>query len=286
MTGRRGTWLLVGAVLALGLVAAVDALRGDEVVVRDTSPPPVTTTVPGLTGQAGPAAARLREAGVSGVLTFADDDCRLRAVSLPDLEPAPAPSFEMCRPLTDSGGLGTDDGDVVWAGLGYGAVQVLLSREELGREIARWLGGGGEGFGFRAVQAVSLGEERAAVLADSTYRPRERVLVLLEGDRVVALQPRWVVRGARFLRPSAEGTYFALFGPEGVRLFDRDATPLALPAAAREPQAVAWSPDERWAALATRDAVYVFPAQGPHDPMVRVPLAVRDLDWGAPVTGS
>ena len=45
----------------------------------------------------------------------------------------------MCRPLTDSGGLGTNDGDVVWAGLGYGVTQVVVSREALGREIARWL---------------------------------------------------------------------------------------------------------------------------------------------------
>ena len=97
---------------------------------------------------------------------------------------------------------------------------------------------------------------------------------------MINVQPPWVVREARFVRPSPLGTYFALFGPDGVRLFDRNASPLALPAAARDPKAVAWSPDERWAALATEDAVYVFPAEAPYDPMVRVPLGVRDLDWG------
>ena len=282
------TWLLVGAVVALGIAAAVDSLQGEEVVVREARPPPATPTIPGLTGAAGPAAARLREARVTGVLTYADDDCRLRAVSLPELEPARAPSFEMCRPLTDSGGLGTVDGDVVWAGLGYGAVQVVVSRETLGRGISRWLAAPGatRRGQFRAVQAVGLGPARLVVLAESTVDPTERVLALVEDGRVILVQPRWVVRDARFVRPSPLGAYFALFGPDGVRLFDRNAGPLALPAAAREPQAVAWSPDERWTALATEDAVYVFPSEAPYDPMVRVPLAVRDLDWGGAERGS
>ena len=284
---RIATWLLVGAVAALGIAAAVDSLRGDERVVRESRPTPTTATVSGLSGQAGPAAARLREAGVSGVLTYSDDDCRLRAVSLPDLQPVRAPSFEMCRPLTDSSGLGTVDGDVVWAGLGYGSVQVVVSRETLGREISRFAGPTAARRGpFRAVQAVALGPERLAVLAASTVDPTVRVLVVVENGRVILVQPRWVVREARFMRPSRLGTYFALFGPDGVRLFDRNAGPLALPAAARDPRAVAWSPDERWTALATENAVYVFPSEAPYDPMVRVPLGVRDLDWGGAERGS
>lgn len=289
MSARRwGTWVLVAAVAALGVVALADALRGEEQRATRQDVETEATTVPGLTGEAGPAADRLREAGVSGVLTYADDKCRLSAVALPDLEEARAPSFEMCRPLTDSSGLGTVDGDVVWAGLGYGAVQVVVSRETLGRAISRWLAGpAAERRGpFRAVQAVGLGPDRLVVLADSTVDPTERVLVLVEHGRVILVQPRWVVREARFIRPSPLGTYFALFGPDGVRLFDRNAGPLALPAAARDPQAVAWSPDERWTALATEDAVYVFPSEAPYDPMVRVPLAVHDLDWGGAERGS
>ena len=285
---RIATWLLVAAVVALGVVAAFDALRSEEVVARESRQQTTTAAIQGLTGQAGPAAARLREARVAGVLTYADDDCRLSAVSLPDLEPVRAPSFEMCRPLTDSSGLGTVDGDVVWAGLGYGAVQVVVSGRTLRREISRWLSppGAPRSGPFRAVQAVALGPERVIVLAESTADPAERVLVLVENGRVIHVQPPWVVREARFMRPSPLGTYFALFGPDGVRLFDRDADPLALPAAARDPHAVAWSPDERWAALATEDAVYVFPSEAPYDPMVRVPLGVRDLDWGGVERGS
>jgi hypothetical protein len=284
---RIATWLLVAAVVALGVVAAFDALRGEEVVARESRQQTTTAAIQGLTGQAGPAAARLREARVTGVLTYSDEDCRLRAVSLPDLEPARAPSFEMCRPLTDSSGLGTVDGDVVWAGLGYGSVQVVVSSETLGREISRLAGPTAARRGpFHAVQAVALGPERLVVLAASTVDPTVRVLVLVENGRVILVQPRWVVQEARFMRPSRLGAYFALFGPDGVRLFDRNASPLALPAAARDPHAVAWSPDERWAALATEDAVYVFPAEAPYDPMVRVPLGVRDLDWGGLERGS
>jgi hypothetical protein len=285
---KIATWLLVAAVVALGLVAAFDALRGEEVVVSE--PPPTTTTVAirALTGQAGPAAARLRDAEVVGVLTYADDDCRLSAVSLPDLEPVRAPSFEMCRPLSDSSGLGTVDGDVVWAGLGYGAVQVVVSRRTLGQEIARRIGSapGVPNGPFRAAQAVALGPARVLVLAESAADSAVRVVVLVENGRVILVQPPWVVGEVNFMRPSRLGTYFALFGPDGVRIFDRNASPLALPAAARDPKAVAWSPDERWAALATEDAVYIFPAEAPYDPMVRVPLGVRDLDWGGVERGS
>jgi hypothetical protein len=277
MTARRWvTWLVVAGLAAVGLAAAVDAFRGEARVSR---PVARTPTVPGLARQPELAKRQLREAGVSGVLTYSDDDCELHAVSLPELQPVRAPSFQMCRPATTTGGLGAIDGDVVWAGLGYGAVQVVMSAEELGRQVARWLGGGGEGFGFRAVQAVSLGEERAVVLAESTYRPRERVLVLLEGDRVILVQPRWVTRDAQYVRPSPSGAWFATFGSEGLQWFDANADPRAFPAAVESPQAVTWSPDERWTALATDTSVYVFPTDRPDELVVRIPLAVHDLAW-------
>lgn len=273
MMRRRLTWLVVAGLAAIALAAAVDALRDEE---RVSEPVAETRTVPGLADQPQLAMRQLREAGVSGVLTYSDDECKLHAVSLPELRPVHAPSFEMCRPATTTDGLGTADGDVVWAGLGYGAVQVVLSEEELGREISRQLGGAG---GFRAVQAVSLGEERSVVLADSTYEPRERVLVLLEGERVLVVQPRWVTRDARFLRPSPGGGSFAAFGPSGIQWFDADAAPRAFPAVVRGPRAVTWSPDERWTALATDTSVYVFPTERPDELIVQIPLTVHDLAW-------
>ena len=126
---------------------------------------------------------------------------------------------------------------------------------------------------------MTLGEERVAVLADSTYEPRERVLALLEGDRVVHVQPRWVIRGARFVRPSPNGAYFAAFTPEGASVVRQERRSLAFPAAVRSPRAVTWSPDDSWTALATTESVYVFRSDRPNERIVRIPLAVRDLDW-------
>jgi hypothetical protein len=76
------TWLLVGALVALGSVAVADALRGSaekEVVSSNPRPrpPPAVTTVP--LEPAPPA--------MSGALYYSDvsDDCRLHGLTLPDL---------------------------------------------------------------------------------------------------------------------------------------------------------------------------------------------------------
>ncbi len=218
---------------------------------------------------------------MSGVLTYSDDECRLHAVSLPELAPAPAPSFEMCRPATSTGGLGAVDGEVVWSGLGYGAVQVVLSREELSRAIEPGLGIGIDAkAGFRAVQAVALDDERYVVLADSTYEPRERVLAGFEGARPLFVHPRWWVYDARAIRPSPRGRYYALLGPyPNPRVFTRDGREVGRPDGVPAALAIAWSPDDRWTALATEESVYVFSSERPENRVVRVPLSVRDLDW-------
>jgi hypothetical protein len=274
---RIATWLLVGAVAALGVAAAVDAMRGTERPSRQRA----GSVLPGLADQPELAIRQLREAGVRGVLTYSDEACKLHAVSLPDLRPVRAPSYEMCRPAMASRGLGTVDGDVVWAGLGYGTFQVVLSKAELGRQLTRLLSSPGRhpDLGFRAVQAVALDDERTVVLADSTYVPKDRVLVLLHQGRVVRAQPTWLIPGVRFLRPSPTGVYFASMGPDALGWFDRDADPLELPDSVQRPHAVAWSPDERWTALATAKSVYVFPSARPDELIVRIPLAVNDFAW-------
>jgi hypothetical protein len=210
-------------------------------------------------------------------LTYSDDECRLHAVSLPELEPVRAPSFQMCRPATGSGGLGAIDGEVVWAGLGYGFVQVVLSREELSRAIRQWLSLPPGYGGFRAVQAVALDEDRFVVLADSTDEPDDRVVAGFDEERVRFVQPRG---DAQWIRPSPRGGYYALFAPdELVRVFTRNGEVLGQTLGAW-PHAIAWSPDERWTALATRWNVYVYRTESPSDAVARIPLTVRDLDWG------
>jgi hypothetical protein len=82
---RIVTWLLVGAVAALAVAAGVDALRGEG----EGEPGHAAAEPARQTGaEAGFAQARreLRAAGVSGVLTYADEACRLSTISLPELE--------------------------------------------------------------------------------------------------------------------------------------------------------------------------------------------------------
>ena len=276
MTGRRGlTWLVVAGLSAIGLAAAVDALREAPRAVRTQAG---TATVPGAAANSGQVVAQLRQAGVSGVLTYSDQDCRLHAVSLPELEPVEAPSFEMCRPVVSNGGLGVVDGDVVWSGLGYRFAQVVLSSEELSRAI---LGGapGADG-GFRAVQAVPVDDGRMLVLADSRGLG-ERVVTAFDGPRARFAHLSWQADNARAIRPSPQGRYYAIFQgePRSVRVFTRDGRTIEPTEGTPRAWAVAWSPDERWTALAASDGVWVFPSERPRGPVIRIPLDAHDLAW-------
>lgn len=273
---RLGTSLVLVALGGLGLAATLDALVGDgEAPSRAAAP--TTTTAPLLARQPELAVSQLREAGVSGLLTFSDEDCRLHALSLPELEEQRAPPLEMCSPYTETGGLGAVDGDVVWSGLGYGAVQTVLSKTDLARALER--DGRAIERGYRAVQAVSLGGDRYAVIAQATEAPRERVVVLFAEERVTGVATALVREDDR-LRPSPRGEYVAVLRPgePGLEVLRASGEPVLLPQVPA-PHAIAWSSDETWTALATRESVYVFPSERPGDLVVRIPLAVRDLDW-------
>ena len=102
---RVATFLLVAAVLALGLAAGVDALLGEGADVEPTraaQPEPARTTTEAATTEPteealAEAADSLRAAGVTGVLTYAAQDCRVHAVELPGLDPHPAGAERSCR---------------------------------------------------------------------------------------------------------------------------------------------------------------------------------------------
>jgi hypothetical protein len=279
MKGRPLTWVLVAALGGIGLVAAVDAIRTDEGRGQRVSAGTSEAATPTVDAQL---TARLREAGVTGVITYSDASCGLHAVTLPDLRPARAPGIESCEPYIPTGGIGAFEGDVVWSGLGFQTVEIVLSQEELGRAIRPALGLPAAAGAFRAVQAVTLGERRV-VLADSTYEPRERVLAAFDGRRRRFVHPRWVVGDAGRIRPSPGGRYYALLGSDltGIRLFTRDGRQLLTPQPLPRVHAVAWSPDDAWTALATASGLHVFPSERPNGPVIRIPLAVQDLDWGA-----
>jgi hypothetical protein len=104
---RIATWLLVGAVAALGIAAGVDALRSDseQPTAKETTPRVELDQRRSSTAQRDLAVARLREAGATGVLTYADENCRVRAITLPDLGPHPAPEERTCRLRLSAGGV-------------------------------------------------------------------------------------------------------------------------------------------------------------------------------------
>ncbi len=97
---RAGTAAL--ALLAAGVIGAAvaDSIRKSghhRKTVTHAETTPTAGQIP-LPGRAA-IAARLGRAGVGGVLYFVDQACRLRALRLPSLEPAPAPRDGGCRAL-------------------------------------------------------------------------------------------------------------------------------------------------------------------------------------------
>jgi hypothetical protein len=109
---RWPTWLLVGALVALGSVAVADALRGGggrEVVSSNPRPrrSPAVTTVP--LEPASPA--------MSGVLYYsnADHRCRLEGVIMPGLEAARSPKLGSCRFSISGNGQAAFPGKVAWS---------------------------------------------------------------------------------------------------------------------------------------------------------------------------
>jgi hypothetical protein len=261
---RVRTGLVVAAVVAVGVAAAVDVLSQQQT--------PEAVPSRALVGA-------LREAGIRGTLTYSDEACRLHAIRLPSLSTANAPSIESCEPHVPTGGIGVWKGDVVWSGFGYRTVQVVLSHEDLTRQLG--LHGRRTTGGYRARQAVALAGGRYGILAEASRAASGQVfLVVRTGriERVVATD----VGETDSLRPSPNGRYLALLDPGGpdVRLFSAAGGIVPLPAVT-SPHALAWSRDERWTALATRRSVYVFATKRPLGPVLRLPVRVRDLDWGA-----
>jgi hypothetical protein len=67
---------------------------------------------------------------------------------------------------------------------------------------------------------------------------------------------------------------------EGVRLFDRRGNPMMIPPL-REARAFAFSPDERWLAVATRSDVFVFRTGSANPRVLELGLTANDLAWRA-----
>jgi len=110
---RLGTGFVVAAIGLLGLVAAIDAFRSDEVAAPaadTTARTEAERTAPEDTDTAGPqdelrrlAARVLAEEHVEGALVVTDLDCRVRRLALPSLEEEAPPIANGCRLVVSPG---------------------------------------------------------------------------------------------------------------------------------------------------------------------------------------
>lgn len=321
MRGGLLTWALVAAVGALAAAAVVDALRSPP-------GPAATETTAALEPPPGlEAAARaLEAAGASGTLLYLDRACRVRALALPSLAPAAAPSVRGCDVTlaadgaVSSGGVRGSPNGVLLAACRDGAVEAvsaggaLLARFEGGCRPAwrsdgalTWVEDGGV---VRAThdcpgdprasppvcsRAVLRQRDLAGALGDVSWAVRAvawlgaaRMAALAERDglekRVVLAENGDVLASVRVaartygLEASPRGRYVAVTrGPAGVSVFDADGGHVPIPGIGIA-RALAWSPDERLAALATVESIYIFPF-GRAEPLARIPVAARDLAW-------
>ncbi|HEX2045982.1 MAG TPA: hypothetical protein VHF23_10165, partial [Gaiellaceae bacterium] len=259
-------------------------------------------------------AAALREAGLRGVLTYADADCRLHSLTLPDLEPHPAPADRQCR-LSGLVALrlGQPVGD---------PQRVLVARCTAGRVRLAELGGrvlasapgcspawrpdgtltavrGGELVSLfpphvllgRAdlareleVDAAEVEVVEAAWLSPTTVaavvraaRPAEApdLLAVFRGRRLVA-RPAAFGTGMSGLRVSPSGRFAAARSSRGGIVLDRSGRRLRLPVGVG---ALSWSQDEEWIAATRGGEIAFFPLDEPSSPGIPLPLPARDLVW-------
>jgi hypothetical protein len=150
-----------------------------------------------------------------------------------------------------------------------GRAQVLRPRAQLAGMLARATGVP-HSKPFRVRTIAWLGPTRCAVVAIAGSRT---ALAVLAGRQVAALRLD-VPRAAREVRASPRGTFLVLRTKAGVVVYD--ARRPTLPQAQRlRGDAVTWSPDERWLAIA-RNAAIVLTRRRTR---IILPIAARDLAW-------
>jgi hypothetical protein len=76
---------------------------------------------------------------------------------------------------------------------------------------------------------------------------------------------------------SPRGSYFAV-ETEGVLLFDRDGGQLPI-ARVSDFHGLAWSPDERWLAVAAGERILLLAMRGRPRPPLRLEIEAQDIFW-------
>jgi hypothetical protein len=166
---------------------------------------------------------------------------------------------------------------------------VLLPQADVERAVQVTAPGGSLPTGWLVTQIGWLSDTRLAVVVHVTWEPEgasEDVLAVFEGRQLV--NPP--VESAEFadLRISPHRNYFVARGRtfRGLWFFDSDGRVLTINPVASGHHA-AWSPDERWIAVATGGSVYLFRTsdlpvfeRGARPELVRIPVYATDIAWG------
>jgi len=355
---RPSTLLILAGVALLGLFAAVDSLRGTSTSSRPNSTTDEEQTrielqpiadEPAIEGR-GELETRLRAAGVAGTLFITDEDCRLRALSLPGLnwlldsgaendecEFTVAPDSR--HVVRFGGGLAWSPNGRTSASCGRNSVAVHgRTGQELYKVVGycapAWkpdgtftLARGGSLVVFRPPcaegqrvcehvilsetdlapalrigstplrtlhapvirQAIWLSDSRVALVIGTRVRAQpgssSDLLAIFQGRRLVG-EPL-VNSGFDELAVSPTRSYLAIHGSSfrGLSFVDADGRLLA-----RNPLAsghhAAWSPDERWTAVATGGSTYLFRTaeleffnSDSRPRAIQIPVHAEDLEW-------
>ena len=312
------TWLLVGALLVIGLLAARDALQSEG---SATPQPTAERAVPVAAGppdipRRTALVAELKKIGAHGVLYVTDVSCRRFILRLPTLE------WTTSRELP-----GSDCG--LWTRQSSDADSGLAARQVNADTIE--VASGGWSFGFEGVSPAFKPDGILTFVRDGRLRewtgrcPDTARKVVFEGlhevarcDRPVVGAPRdvrevaWlsvrdyavvagpdsatsleVVRegrterlfnsvGARMgaLEASPSGRYVVVRLDGALTLFRTDVSPALRPVPANDElvRSITWSRDERLAALATDSSLAVFPSDAAGR-AVRIPLSAATVQW-------
>jgi hypothetical protein len=179
--GRRGTWLVIGAVAAIALVAAFDSLRGGG----ETPAAGPGTTSELTTTEAVPADAETatQPAGFDGVLYYTDESCELRAVRLPELEPAEAPNWDECGFVLSPDGKRASGADSGWDPHSDPQRGRLFETEDGTIQVAT--NGGPEGEPFRGSAPAWRPDGTLTYFADGAVREWPGGNVLIPGTALL-----------------------------------------------------------------------------------------------------
>lgn len=269
--GRLVTWIVVIATVAIAGAATLDALRGGGAALGEDER---ATQRPSRLDGVG---ADLAAAGVEGALSYVDGDCRAHTIRLPATDPVDVPPTVPCRiapPLRPPAAFFLRPGGTM---------------ETVRRSAAPVLGATSPRDVF-VRRLAWLDESRvAAIVSRRSNGAHDAAIVVVDGRELVGSVPWLASRSARFF-VSPRGSFFAVAtkGPSHFFLLDRNARTGALADVARQwfgrtsltgARAIAWSPDERWTALAKNEGVYVFTTHDRDPKLVRLPIEARDLAW-------